>query len=81
MPLNMLHFRSLSLHRCIFTAEELKSFLLIQTTTLRDLYVLACLCRDDETMLAEGGRQLSWKDGKFSGLLAFVDRKSPNPQG
>jgi hypothetical protein len=80
IPLNMPHLRSLSLRRWIFTAEELKSFLLAHATTLRDLHILGCLCGDDETKLAEwGGRSLCLNGVELSGFLAFLDRQSANP--
>lgn len=82
MPLNMPHLRSLSLRRWIFTAEELKSFLLAHATTLRDLHILGCLCGDDETKLAEwGGRSLCLIGVELTGFLPFLDRQSANPYG
>jgi hypothetical protein len=82
MPLHMPNLRSLSLRRWIFTAEELKAFLLAHAVTLRDLHLLGCLCGDDETRLAQwGGRTLALTGVELSGFLAALESRSPNPHG
>jgi hypothetical protein len=80
MPLHMPNLRSLSLRRWIFTAEELKAFLLAHAVTLRNLHLLGCLCGDDETRLAQwGGRTLALTGVELSGFLAALESRSPNP--
>ena len=82
MPLRMPNLRSLSLCRWIFTAEELKAFLLAHAITLRDIHLLGCLCGDDETSLAEwGGCTLALTGVELSGFFGVLDSRSPNPHG
>ncbi|KAK5673993.1 hypothetical protein LTS10_013252 [Elasticomyces elasticus] len=81
-PLHMPFVRSLSLRRWIFTAEQLKAFLLAHSTTLRDLHLLGCLCGDDETSLAQwAGQNLSLMGMELSGFLSSLNHSSANPYG
>lgn len=79
LPMHMPYLRSLSLRRWIFTAEELRSFLLKHSSTLRDLHILGCLCGDDEVGLARwGGESLKLNGIELSGSLSAVDVRSAN---
>ncbi|KAK4907412.1 hypothetical protein LTR49_023558 [Elasticomyces elasticus] len=79
-PLHMPYLRSLSLRRWIFTAEQLKAFLLTHKATLRDLHLLGCLCGDDETSLAQwAGQSLTLMGVELSGFLSSLDHSSANP--
>ncbi|KAK0262337.1 hypothetical protein LTR29_017527 [Friedmanniomyces endolithicus] len=81
-PLSIPHLRSLSLRRFIFTAEELKAFLLAHSATLRDLHLVDCLCGDDEIMLARwGGETLALMGIELSGFLSSLDLSSLNLYG
>lgn len=78
-PMYMPHLRSLSLRRWIFSAEELKHFLLKHSSTLRDLHLLGCLCGDDEEELARwGGKNLNLSGVELSGFLSAVAVRSAN---
>lgn len=75
----MPHLRSLSLRRWIFSAQELRSFLLKHAPTIRDLHLLGCLCGDDEDALARwGGENLNLSGIELSGFLFAVDVSSVN---
>lgn len=79
LPTHMPYLRSLSLRRWIFSAEELRNFLLKHSTTLRDLHILGCLCGDDEDGLARwGGQNLRLNGIELSGFLSAVDTRSAN---
>ncbi|KAK6399462.1 hypothetical protein LTR81_025178, partial [Elasticomyces elasticus] len=79
-PLHMPSLRSLSLRRWIFTAEQLKAFLLTHKATLRDLHLLGCLCGDDEMSLAQwAGQSLTLIGVELSGFLSSLDHSSANP--
>lgn len=78
-PLHMPYLRSLSLRRWVFSAPELRSFLLKHAPTIRDLHLLGCLCGDDEDALARwGGENLNLSGVELSGFLFVVDVSSAN---